>query len=100
MPEQLQLGEALRDEGIGRVWSNAGEWRTVAVAAVEQLASAGGTFTAEDVRAIAGDPPHPNAFGALLATCARRGLITKVGFTKAKRPSLHASDLAVWKGAA
>ena len=104
MSEQLSLdtraeGERRRDRGIAKVWDAAGEWREAALEAIEELARAGVAFTAEDVRAIVGDPPRFNAVGAAFQIAARRGRIRKIGYRKATRPSLHATDLAVWEGA-
>jgi hypothetical protein len=97
---EIGEGEALRDRGVDRVWDNAGEkWRAEALEAIALCAAAGEPFTAEDIRAIVGDPPHHhNAFGAAFALCARRGIIRKVGYRKATRASLHATELAEWIG--
>lgn len=103
MAEQLDLlsaGAAARDEGVDRVWRNTDEhWRVDALAAIEYLARSGRQFCSEDLRAIVGDPPeHYNAMGAAFRVASRRGLIRKVGWTTATRPSLHATDLRLWEG--
>lgn len=102
MSEQLSLvasdGEARRDRGMARVLDAAAEWREDALVAIRGLAAEGAPFTAEDVRAIVGDPPRPNAMGAVFHLAARRRWIRKVGYRPATRPSLHATDLAVWEG--
>jgi hypothetical protein len=61
----------------------------------------GKTFTVEDVREIAGDPPSnevsPNCMGSLMMMVARMRLAKKTGYyVKAKRPKMNATDLAVW----
>lgn len=103
MTDQAELdfsGEALRDAGIARVLDHTPEsWKNAALEAITSLATSGRGFTAEDVREIAGDPPgHYNAMGAAVRAAATRGLIRKVGFTKATRASLHATELALWVG--
>jgi hypothetical protein len=102
---QLDLlsGPHLRDEGTNRVLAHeATLWRTQAFAAVEVLArlcAAGEreTFTAEDVRAVVGDPPHhANSFGAVFLKAARRGDIVGVGWTRSTRREAHACRLQVY----
>jgi hypothetical protein len=101
--EQLDFltGPTLRDEGTARVWENeVDEWKTLAWNALLLLADGGEPFTSEDVRAIAGDPTRPNAFGSLFYKAARRGIIRRTGMSrKASRPSMHATDLPFWIGA-
>lgn len=103
MSEQLSLaaageGETRRDVGMAKVLDASEEWRDDAMIAIRGLAAERAPFTAEDVRAIVGDPPRPNAMGAVFHLAARRGWIRKVGYRKATRPSLHATELAVWEG--
>jgi D-arabinose 1-dehydrogenase-like Zn-dependent alcohol dehydrogenase len=74
-------------------------WKTKADAAIDQLAKSGKDFTAEDVRAIAGDPSRPNAFGARIQAAKRDGTIVRVGYRASQRASLHAHPIAVWRGA-
>ncbi len=103
MHEQLAFespaeGEARRDAGMAKVLDASAEWRSDAMVAIRGLALEPTGFTAEEVRAIVGDPPRPNAMGAVFHLAARRGWIRKVGYRKATRPSLHATELAVWEG--
>jgi hypothetical protein len=89
------VGAALADE------AETTAWRVAVDAAIAQLAERAGTFTAEDVRQIAGDPPsHPNAMGARFMAASRRGLIRRVGFREAQRVTLHGHPIALWVGAA
>jgi hypothetical protein len=73
-------------------------WKTKADAAIDRLAKSGKEFTAEDVRAIAGDPRRPNAFGARIRAAWKAGTIVKCGYRASQRASLHAHPIAVWRG--
>lgn len=95
----MASGEQLKDRGQQLVLSVEDiQWRERALNTIMVLASGDAPFTSEDVRAIAGDPERPNSFGAIMSYAARKGLIRKVGYRKAERPSLHASELALWTG--
>jgi hypothetical protein len=96
------LGAARKQAGMARADEHAdAEWKARVDEAIEDLAATGERFTAEDVRAIAGDPPdHPNAMGARFNAAARRRLIRKVGYQLSNRASLHRHPIAVWEGVA
>lgn len=94
-------GEDLRDSGIASVINHTPEvYKTRFIDAVKKFPR-GHLFTVEDVRAIAGDPPpetHYNCVGGLMRSVAGMGLVQRTRERrKAKRPSLHASELAVWR---
>ena len=93
-------GEALRDAGISSVERNTPEdWRIACDRAIATLAATGREFTAEDVRALCGDPPcHPNAMGARFMSAARTGLLEKVAYRNPTRATAHGSVIAVWRG--
>jgi hypothetical protein len=93
-------GAHLRDAGVSRIDSapDVDAWRFFADRAIEKLAAAGEPFDAEDVRELAGDPPHGNAMGARFLRAAKRGLITRAGFRQARRPSSHAHVNPTWRG--
>jgi hypothetical protein len=94
----LAYGQQLRKQGMRRVLDATDlRWKQAANKALAHLAESGQPFTAEDVRAIAGDPPRPNAMGAILRAGARRHDLIKVGRQPATRPELHASELTVWQ---
>lgn len=97
---QLEFGREERDDGIALVLSHTPDYFKDSVRrAVGMLAASGREFTAEDVREITGDPPnHYNAMGANIFACVKAGMIRKVGYTQAKRPSTHASLLQVYRG--
>src|SRR5690348_8431813 len=92
-------GEELKTRGMELADASEGsEWKDRADAAIRSLAASGEEFTAEDVRARAGDPSRPNAFGARFSSAAKRGLIRRVGFRNSSRPTLHSHPVAVWRG--
>ena len=57
-----------------------------------------GPATVETVRAVVPVPEgvNPNVCGAVPAPLARRGIIRRVGYAKARRPERHAGMMAVW----
>lgn len=96
-----RTGLELRDSGIESVLSHTPEqYRQKFVEAIRSF-PAGYCFTVEDVRSRAGDPPrevHYNCMGGLMRTAASQKLIVRtLERRKAKRASLHASELAVWR---
>ena len=94
-------GEELKISGMESVVSHTPDWyRDRFVEAVKHFPR-GHLFTVEDVRNKAGDPPegtHYNCMGGLMRTAASLKLIVRTSERrKAKRVSLHASELAVWR---
>jgi hypothetical protein len=89
---QLGMDDALRRTGPA--------WAELARHAVADLCSTGATFTAEDVRRLAGDPEAPNAMGALLHAIADEGWISMVGTVKSTRPNAHGRRVIVWRASA
>jgi hypothetical protein len=73
-------------------------WVERADAELNRLAASGERFTAETLTGRVGMPSHPKAVGARFNAAAKRGLIRKVGFTRANRRAAHSRDLAVWQG--
>jgi hypothetical protein len=74
-------------------------WVADARYAVASFCSVGVPFTAEDVRRVAGNPPSPNAIGALFNAIAEEGWIVFMGYEKATRPEAHGRMIRVWKSA-
>lgn len=100
MTGQLTLGELLKSAGMARAANaEAQAWKARADLAIVHLASLGRPFTAEDVRAICGDPEHVNAFGSRLSYAAKKGIIQPAGYEEATRPSRHRAILRCWIGA-
>ncbi len=95
----LPSGQELRDNGIALVdGAEPLAWKAKADAAIATLAASGLEFTAEDVRAIAGDPSRPNAMGAAFNRAAKTGTITYVRHAPSSRPTLHRCAIRVWIG--
>lgn len=99
---ERQVGKLKKELGMARADTAAdGGWKARVDAAISDLAGKGFAFTAETVRAIAGDPPsHPNAMGARFNRASAAGLIVAVGFRESERPTLHRHPIRVWMGAA
>ena len=94
-----QLGWELAVSGMALADEHEDEtWKHNADRAIHSLAAAGSEFTAEEVRAIAGSPSRPNAFGARFCAASRRGEIVRVGYRQANRPSRHCHPIAIWRG--
>ena len=94
-------GEDLKLSGMESVLSHAPEdYQKKFMEAVESFPR-GALITIEDVRERAGDPPdsvHYNVMGPLMRRAAVRKLIASTDRNRnAKRPSLHASKLLIWK---
>ena len=90
---------SLRDRGVARVSENTpSDWVSRFDGVILTMASSGSEFSAEDVRLLAGDPPHPNAIGGRFLAAVRRGWITRVGYKNATRNASHARALAVYRG--
>lgn len=94
-------GEELRDSGIASVINHTPEiYRSRFIETVKGFPR-GRLFTVEDVREVAGNPPpesHYNVMGGLMRTAMSQKLIVRTTERrKAKRPSLHASEIVVWR---
>lgn len=94
-------GEQLKASGMQSVARHTPDWYRDAFRSAVAGFPSGKTFTVEDVREIAGDPPSdevsPNCMGALMTMVARMKLAKKTGYyVKAKRPNMNATDLACW----
>lgn len=98
--EQLELGAALRDEGVALADEAATDWwRSCADRAINTLAATGRPFTADDVRELGvPDPASPKAWGARFLMASRQGRIVRVGYQPSRRASVHAHPVAVWQG--
>lgn len=89
-----------RDQGMARAEAAAGDaWKDRWRGAIGDLAERGEPFTADDVRALVGEPDdHRNAAGALFRGMAAQGVIRHVGYRKSARTVLHSHPIAVWVG--
>ena len=100
-PDQMNLGELLRDQGMHRVSTHVDpEWRDACDQAIADFAAAGIEFTVEDIRRRVGEPDRPNAWGAGVDAAAMRRLITLVAIKKSPRAERRAGMVRVWRGTA
>lgn len=100
-PDQ-PTGRELRDEGSAAALAASDTvlgWKDRANAALVQLAKAGQPFTADDLVAAVGVPPHHNALGGLFLHASRRKVIRKTGeYRQGTRRAQHARAVPVWSG--
>lgn len=94
---EREEGLRRRDEGIDRVLASPNPWAEKARQGVLDLAMSGSRFTAEDLRALVGDPPVDNMMGALLHTMRVQGLIEAHGYRVATRKEAHGRPIVVWR---
>jgi hypothetical protein len=94
----VSTGIELKDAGIRTAIDNprTPPWKAVARQVIIDLALEGLVFTSEDVRRRAGDPPTNNVMGAMLNVAARHGVIRRVGYRTADRPTAHARVITEW----
>lgn len=93
-------GLQLKLKGIGQVAHKNKEWLDAAKKAVIRKAAERDEFSADDARFFCGhlvSPTHPNAWGALLNTMARQGLIRRMGYIESSRPAARHRPVSVWK---
>jgi len=115
--QQLNLleGRRLRDEGQAKVKEHNESWHERAMKYLRDKFSCplsesdmdfythiGGEFTSEDFRKEIvlnlGPPSHPNAWGALITSAVRAGIIEDTGRTvQATNKAAHARRLPVWR---
>lgn len=93
-------GEDLKRSGMESVERHTPEWYVEKFRSAVESFPRGRTFTVEDVRDIAGDPPETvssNCMGPLMLGIAKKKLAKKTGYyVKAKRPCMNATELACW----
>ena len=89
--------ERLKDEGMTLAASASPAYGTRFLDAIRAFPM-GKRLTSESVTALVGLPPNGSegAVGAWMNGAARKGLIRRVGFTPAKRPSQHATMISEW----
>lgn len=101
-------GATLRNRGVTKVLDNNKSWMENALAVVSgpyfPLFATNDPFTGEDIRdeltsrPYVGFPSHPNAWGALINTLARRGLIVATGqYVVPKDKSSHARKIQLYR---
>lgn len=103
---QPDLFEATRRRDSAMSWAERHAnpaYRARLIDAIEQLAATGQPFCADQVRAVAGDPPadcSPNVAGAVINHAAKAGLIRFVGYTRSARVVGHGNLVRLWAGVA
>ena len=100
---QPLTGEDLRDLGIQQALDHLervkAEYIDSCLYEIRQM-SKGTTFTSEDLREKAGEPPAgcENSIAGILKRAQSQGLIVTTGEERpAKRPTIHAKRLCVWR---
>lgn len=103
--ENQRAAEAMarRDEGARAAELSLDErWYQWAVRELDRLIASGGTFDADDLRAVVGDPPdgkHVNGIGGLFLSASKRGRIVMAGYAPSTRPEARGRVLRVWRAA-
>ena len=92
-------GEAARNQALDRVSKNSDSFMLDAVS--EALDLPQGEYTGEDLRVLISNkgilPHHPNAWGAVIMTLVRCGVLTKTGsYSKMKIKGSHARQTPVY----
>lgn len=99
--EDLQLGMQLKERGIAQVLGNEKEeWKQKALESLMRFKQVRKTaFTSEDWKAFAQlpEPHHPNCWGGIWQSFARKKLIIPSGISvKSIKPSSHAHKIELW----
>lgn len=93
-------GAILRDQGMKTAADNAGYiWQLKALEFVRRFPRS--EFMAEEVREFAyaaglSEPPNERAWGAVIATAKRAGLIRFARFASVSNPKAHRTPASVW----
>lgn len=106
--EQTSLdftGITLRDEGMERAITHADmaslNWSDRAFLFLYKYAKSHSTFSGEQVREASKDkleaPPHLRAWGGVIMSAAKRGVIEKIGYIQVENPLAHKANAALWK---
>lgn len=75
-------------------------WLADAGDAIERLARSGRNFTADDVRALIGEPENGNWWGIAFAKARNTGVIQPVAFGVSRSKSRNGGSLKVWRAVA
>lgn len=95
---QLELGEALRDEGMDRTTAAADEADIAVIDdSIDRLNANGAWWSANDLRELLPEVRQP-LIGARVRAKARRKEMERVSYTPSTLPSTHAHPVAVWRG--
>jgi hypothetical protein len=99
----MDLLESMRQRNIGMelVLERQSDYRQKIEAAIRWFAEDGQEFTADDVRALIGDPPRgvsSNLTGALFNAASKAGVIRMVGYGISARVQGHGNLQRRWVG--
>jgi hypothetical protein len=96
-PQQIELGEWLRDQGLQQVIEHTPDsWISAFECKAASLLISQGSFTAEEVVTVIGKPPnHINAVGAACRSFVRRNNLVG-SYEKATNPAAHARVIVRW----
>lgn len=72
-------------------------WIDNAVRYFDNFMPKGETFTVELFYPALDAPPHPNHYGALMATLRTTGRIKEVGRVKSTRPERNGAKISLWQ---
>ena len=90
---------AVRDAGVeAATRSEDPEWLQRASEVIERFASSGEHFSADDIRAIVGDPVRAASMGGAFRSAVSRGLIAPAGLGTSSRIERHGGLMRLWVG--
>ena len=72
------------------------DWSNEALLVFLTLES-GTTITADELRELAGNPPTPNAMGAVFRSAHKQGLIRTIAYLPSTQPSRHGGMVRLWE---
>lgn len=101
MSTQLELGDALKQDGMARAEASTDDWwRETCDRAIAEAARSGRPFQAFDLCEWYGlpEPRHPNQWGPRLSAAAKQGVIVAAGWAESHRPTTAKSAVRVWRG--
>lgn len=92
----MTIGQQLKDAGCDRVYETTSEaWKQSFFAQAEQMLARNGSYTAEEIVPLVGQPHHPNAIGAATRVFARDHKLIPT-YEPAKSPAAHARIITRW----
>jgi len=92
----MSIGQQLKDAGCDRVYENTSEgWKQSFFPQAEQMLARNGSYTAEEIVPLVGQPHHPNAIGAATRVFARDHKLIPT-YEPAKSPAAHARIITRW----
>lgn len=94
----------LRDRGVAQVDRHASSWERDAIDkaladAIAAARAAGGTFTANDLRAQLPEGVHRPLIGARFLAAAKAGRVVRIGYARSTDPRTRSAVVAVWRPA-